>query len=109
MKLDCHDLIVPLTSFQITSADQTFSSTGLVTIQFFQNVTISASSRQAFYVTMSRSNAYVYYGAQYAEDASSIVIQNEDLAIHRGTANAYPFGGYLAPRYWNGALIYQRK
>jgi hypothetical protein len=58
---------------------------------------------------MSRSNAYVYYGAQYAEDASSIVIQNEDLAIHRGTANAYPFGGYLTPRYWNGALIYRRK
>lgn len=107
MNLVCCDLIVP-PLLQITSADQTFSSTGLETIQFFQNVTISASSRQSFYVTMSRRDTYVYYGAHYNEDVSSIVVQNEDLIIHSGTANAYPFGGYLTPRYWNGALIYRR-
>ena len=108
MKLDCCDLIVHLTSFQFTSADQTFSGTGLKTIQLSKNVTISASSRQSFYVTMSSSNAYVYYGRYYNTDVSSIAIQNEDLAIHRGTANAYPFKGSLTPRYWNGALMYKR-
>jgi Zn/Cd-binding protein ZinT len=58
---------------------------------------------------MTKNDAYVYYGANYENDVSSIVIQNDDLAIHRGTANAYPFRGYLTPRYFNGALIYRRK
>jgi hypothetical protein len=78
----------------------------MITIPLNGNVIISSGERQAFYVTVT--DGYVYYGNTYAGDAAnSIIVQNNDLVVHSGTANAYQFRGSLNPRFFNGAITYR--
>ena len=68
---------------------------------------IGAHSSRAFYVTTT-DGGLVRYGATYPNDsANSIVVEDNNLVVHAGSANAYPFAGLLAPRFWSGGIIYR--
>ena len=78
-------------------------------MRLFQDVIVNANELQAFYVTMMSTNSYLYYGANKSSDnAQSIIAQNDDLVISSGSANYYPFGKVLAPRFWNGVITYHK-
>ena len=49
------------------------------------------------------------YTTQQQQFGTNNSIQNSDIVITMGTANVYPFGRVLAPRYFNGAVTYRRK
>jgi hypothetical protein len=78
---------------------------------------MNAGSRQSFYVTMNNNTTYILYGGNYTQTTAqqqsqvgtNISIKNNDIVITMGTANVYPFGRVLAPRYFNGAVTYRRR
>ena len=70
-------------------------------------INMNTNSRQGFYVTMTASNAHVRYGENYTnESIDSIVIQDDNITIYAGSANNYQFGDFIAPTFWNGAIMY---
>jgi hypothetical protein len=79
------------------------------TIPLTELVSVKANSSQAFYVTATN-GGYVRYGGYYSTDsANSIVVEDDNLVIHPGTANSYPFGGVVSPRFYNGGIIYRKQ
>jgi hypothetical protein len=95
--------------YQITFAVLNYTGTGVKTIPLSQLVSIRALSSQAFYVTATN-GGYVRYGGTYSNDsADSIVIEDDNLVIYPGSANSYPFGGVVSPRFYNGGIIYRKQ
>ena len=87
-------------------------------IPLFQVVNVNRGSRQSFYVTMSTNTSYVLYGGNYTGTVptsspiqqQSEFVQNNDIVIHTmGTANEYPFVRVIAPRYFNGEVVYRKR
>lgn len=87
-------------------------------IPLFQVVNVNRGSRQSFYVTMSTNTSYVLYGGNYTGTVptsspiqqQSEFVQNNDISIHTmGTANEYPFVRVIAPRYFNGEVVYRKR
>lgn len=71
-------------------------------------MTINAGLRQSFYVSMSTSNAYLKYGANYTTDSAfnSVVVEDTNLFVYPGAATKSLFGEYLTPRFFSGAIEY---
>ena len=87
-------------------------------IPLSQVVNVNRGSRQSFYVTMSTNTSYVLYGGNYTGTVptsspiqqQSEFVQNNDIVIHTmGTANEYPFVRVIAPRYFNGEVVYRKR
>jgi hypothetical protein len=87
-------------------------------IPLSQVVNVNRGSRQSFYVTMSTNTSYVLYGGNYTGTVptsspiqqQSEFVQNNDISIHTmGTANEYPFVRVIAPRYFNGEVVYRKR
>jgi hypothetical protein len=62
---------------------------------------------------MNKNTTYILYGGNYTTQQQQFgtnnSILNSDIVITMGTANVYPFGRVLAPRYFNGAVTYRRR
>jgi hypothetical protein len=79
------------------------------------NINMNSGSRQSFYITTNVTTSYVLYGGNFTGTPSQILqetgtsIQNNHIFINMGTANEYPFGKVIAPRYFNGAVTYKKR
>jgi hypothetical protein len=83
-------------------------------IPLSQIVNVNSGRRQSFYVTMSTNTSYVLYGGNYTgvptSSPQSVFVQNNDISINSmGTANEYPFVRVIAPRYFNGEVVYRKR
>ena len=83
-------------------------------IPLSQIVNVNSGRRQSFYVTMSTNTSYVLYGGNYTgvptSSPQSGFVQNNDISINSmGTANEYPFVRVIAPRYFNGEVVYRKR
>jgi len=91
------------------------TGTGLKTTLLSPIVNMNSGSIQSFYVTMNTKTTYITYGGNYTQTTqqpqliTNNSVKNNDIVITMGTANVYPFGRVLAPRYFNGAVTYKRK
>lgn len=97
-----------------------FSNTvGMKSIKLSQVVNVRSGSRQSIYVTMTTNTSYVFYGGNYTgtpsssqttqqQQQSGSSVQNDDIVINMGTANEYPFVRVIAPRYFNGEVVYRK-
>lgn len=88
-------------------ADHAFSAGSFQTVEipessFTQTVTISAGSRQAFYLTFPSGQRQLYNFGQGSLDA--VIAENSDLKIFEGPAKRYQFGSQTGPRVWYVAL-----
>jgi len=104
----------------IASTVSRFSNTvGMKSIKLSQVVNVRSGSRQSIYVTMTTNTSYVFYGGNYTgtpsssqtiqqQQQSGSSVQNDDIVINMGTANEYPFVRVIAPRYFNGEVVYRK-
>jgi hypothetical protein len=80
------------------------------------NINMNSGSRRSFYITTNSTTSYVLYGGNFTVTPSQTIqettgtsIQNNHIYINMGTANEYPFGKVIAPRYFNGAVTYRKR
>jgi hypothetical protein len=83
------------------------------------NINMNSGSRRSFYITTNMTTSYVLYGSNFTtgstsnqtiqETTGTSSIQNNHIYINMGTANEYPFGKVIAPRYFNGAVTYRKR
>jgi hypothetical protein len=72
---------------------------------FTQPINIPAGSIQAFYVTFQDPGQVLF---SESTPGSPIVIEDGNLIVYGGTANAYPFGDAFTGYNWNGAIVYTK-
>ena len=97
------------------------NSSGMKSMLLPVNINMNSGSRRSFYITTNSTTSYVLYGANFTTGSTpsqtvqetgtgtSSSIQNNHIYINMGTANEYPFGKVIAPRYFNGAVTYRKR
>ncbi len=88
----------------VGSAQVTANGSGVPTpVPVNVGVTVPATQRHAFYVTISSGQTLNYTNGG---GVGTLEAENADLQFFEGVGKSYPFGGTFTPRVWNGVINY---
>ena len=92
---------------KLISAKVFLAGSGNYVINLTQKVIISSGNSQAFYFI---TNGNVRYGYSMAGETgrACIIVQNNDITVTSGTSSESLFGYILYPRFFNGAISYDK-
>ncbi len=66
---------------------------------------LEAGRRYGFYITTPGGDADLIYSV--GTQVGAVAAQNDELTLFEGAARTYPFFLSLAPRVWNGSILYE--